>query len=160
MRHHQRRPSHPNRRCQHAPQRDVAVVRVHDVEAALAEQPSHPPEVAKAAHRVRVHGHTVLLPRVGADDDLHLMAAGAQVVRQPPTLQGRPAGEAWEADRLEDPHMRTISDGAPNWCKTSGTRMVPSSCWWFSTSAMIVRPTATAVPLSVWTSSGLPPSGR
>jgi len=36
--------------------------------------------------------------------------------------------------------------------------MLPSSRWWFSTIAMIVRPTATAVPLSVCTWRGDPPS--
>ena len=33
-------------------------------------------------------------------------------------------------------------------------------CWPFSSSAMIVRPTATAVPFSVWTCSGLPRAAR
>ena len=31
-----------------------------------------------------------------------------------------------------------------------------SSCWPFSSSAISVRPTAVAVPLSVWTNSGRP----
>ena len=39
-------------------------------------------------------------------------------------------------------------------------RTEPSSCWPFSSSAMIVRPTATAVPLSVWTCSAGPRAGR
>src|SRR5919112_1953128 len=54
--------------------------------------------------------------------------------------------------RLEaDPRALQIVAGAPNGRSTSGTSTVPSSRWWFSAIAMIVRPTATAVPLSVWT---------
>src|SRR5215208_1251317 len=34
--------------------------------------------------------------------------------------------------------------------RASGTRTDPSGCWWFSSRATIVRPTATAVPLRVW----------
>ena len=41
--------------------------------------------------------------------------------------------------------------GAPNVASAAGSRTDPSSCWPFSSSAMIVRPTATAVPLRVAT---------
>src|ERR671930_341488 len=40
-------------------------------------------------------------------------------------------------------------------------RMLPSPCWWFSASAMMVRPTPTAVPFRVCRCSGpFPSSGR
>ena len=54
---------------------------------------------------------------------------------------------------------RGSSAGAPYCVSTSGSATEPSSRWPFSSSAMIVRPTATAVPLSVCTAPGLPPLG-
>ena len=43
----------------------------------------------------------------------------------------------------------------------AGTRNPPSGSWWFSMIASSVRPTATAVPLRVWTGCGEPPpAGR
>ena len=53
-----------------------------------------------------------------------------------------------------------IVSGAPKSWSTGGTAIVPSSCWWFSTIAMIVRPTATAVPFSVCTWRTSPSPGR
>ena len=50
--------------------------------------------------------------------------------------------------------------GAPQATSGSGSRTEPSSCWPFSSSAMIVRPTATAVPFRVWGVAGRPASGR
>ena len=51
--------------------------------------------------------------------------------------------------------------GAPNSWSTSGMATLPSSRWWFSTIAMIVRPTATAVPFSVCTwRTASPSAGR
>ena len=59
------------------------------------------------------------------------------------------------------PAQGQIVAGAPNGWSTSGTSTVPSSRWWFSAIAMIVRPTATAVPLSVCTWRGdVASSGR
>ena len=43
------------------------------------------------------------------------------------------------------------SAGAPHACRTSGTATLPSSRWPFSSRAIRVRPTATAVPFSVAT---------
>jgi hypothetical protein len=51
-----------------------------------------------------------------------------------------------------------IVAGAPNGCSAGGMTIVPSSRWWFSVIAMIVRPTATAVPFSVCTWRGAWPS--
>ena len=78
----------------------------------------------------------------------------AAQLQQPLAVLGR--------DRHElDPRAPQIVAGAPNSCSTSGTATVPSSRWWFSAIAMIVRPTATAVPLSVCTGRGdAPSSGR
>ena len=75
-------------------------------------------------------------------------------LQQPLAVLGR--------DRHElDSRAPQIVAGAPNSCSTSGTATVPSSRWWFSAIAMIVRPTATAVPLSVCTGRGeAPSSGR
>ena len=50
--------------------------------------------------------------------------------------------------------------GAPKRVRTSGSTMLPSSCWPFSSRATIVREEVTAVPLSVWTSAGLPSAPR
>ena len=52
------------------------------------------------------------------------------------------------------------SAGAPNRTSASGSATDPSSRWPFSSRAMIVRPTATAVPFRVWTCSGRPSPGR
>jgi len=52
------------------------------------------------------------------------------------------------------------SAGAPKSVSTCGSTTDPSSRWPFSSSAMIVRPTATAVPLRVCSVSGLPPCSR
>ena len=58
-------------------------------------------------------------------------------------------------------HAGPMVAGAPNGSNASGSLTVPSACWWFSSRAMIVRPTATAVPFSVLANSGCAPgSGR
>ena len=38
-------------------------------------------------------------------------------------------------------------------CSASGTRTLPSACWWFSSTAMRVRPTARPEPFSVCTNA-------
>jgi hypothetical protein len=52
------------------------------------------------------------------------------------------------------------SAGAPHRCSTAGISTVPSARWPFSSSAISVRPTATAVPLRVATCRGPPSGGR
>ena len=73
------------------------------------------------------------------------------------------AGERHAADVADVDRALEVNPGAqarPTAAATSGISTPPSSVWWFSISAISVRPTATAVPFSVCTCAGLPPSGR
>lgn len=59
-----------------------------------------------------------------------------------------------DPDGLRQRDQRGVSSsGAPNARSDAGMATLPSGRWWFSSRAMRVRPTATAVPLSVCTGS-------
>ncbi len=75
--------------------------------------------------------------------------------RHQPGAVGDPLDVADDRDARAGPgaHRGRISAGAPCSCNAAGSATEPSSRWPFSSRAMIVRPTATAVPLSVWTGS-------
>ena len=76
-----------------------------------------------------------------------------------PRHQAGAVGDPLDVAHDRDPragrraHRGRISAGAPCACRAAGRATEPSSRWPFSSRAMIVRPTATAVPLSVWTGS-------
>src|SRR5262249_7687041 len=55
-------------------------------------------------------------------------------------------------------HSGPILAGTPYGCKILGSVKLPSLSWRFSIRAMIVRPTAQAVPFRVWTGCGEAPS--
>jgi hypothetical protein len=64
-------------------------------------------------------------------------------------------------DLLSRTGQRANSTSRPRWgCSASGTNTVPSARWCCSTSAMMARCTASAVPLSVCTSRLSPPATR
>ena len=83
------------------------------------------------------HGHALLRPGSASS------AAGIAVLslKKSIAVRKQPARPA----ALRFVYSKLSRAGAPCCCSASGT-----SSPWFSTIAMIVRPTATAVPLSVW----------
>ncbi len=69
----------------------------------------------------------------------------------------------WHGVRSTRPDVGGQLRGRSTWarsgrygCSFAGSSTEPSSCWWFSSSAMSVRPTAVAVPFSVCRISGEP----
>ena len=71
-----------------------------------------------------------------------------------PGRLGRTTARARFNRRRRSARFRPCSRAAP-----PAPRTEPSACWWFSSTATSVRPTARPEPLSVCTSSGLPCPG-
>ena len=86
--------------------------------------------------------------------------AALVVLEDQPARRASSRGSALIALQLAILRRRRQRPRAPRSATSAaGSRTEPSSRWPFSSSAMIVRPTATAVPFSVWTCAGRPSRG-